>query len=188
MATAKKKPARAKAAATNQPYVYALLDGGEVFYIGKGRGRRMYHHAQDALRGKPGAKCDRIRAILAEGREVVCKVLSQHETDYEAGQEERRLIACTAGLTNISTGGQLGGVSPKERIRRNAQRILGNMLSLPEWLGELTAEKRAACERFFGVSPEKFYWDCRFALEQEARDPAPNCITVRNGVGQMGHC
>ena len=36
------------------PYVYTLADADGVFYIGKGRGRRMFHHAKEALRGKPG--------------------------------------------------------------------------------------------------------------------------------------
>ena len=47
------------------PYVYTLADADGVFYIGKGRGRRMFHHAKEALRGKPGTKCDRIRQALA---------------------------------------------------------------------------------------------------------------------------
>lgn len=43
-----------KAAIPSGPYCYALLDAGEVFYIGKGRGRRMFFHEREARVGKPG--------------------------------------------------------------------------------------------------------------------------------------
>lgn len=35
------------------PYVYALVDPRDnaVFYIGKGKGRRMYEHEREAARG-----------------------------------------------------------------------------------------------------------------------------------------
>jgi hypothetical protein len=52
-------------------YVYALEDprDGKVFYIGRGVRDRVLHHAWDALASdEPGAKLDRIRAIVADGR------------------------------------------------------------------------------------------------------------------------
>lgn len=92
--TAKKKP--------SGPYVYALCEDGVPFYIGKGRGSRMFAHMKHANRGGLGPKCDRIRAVLAGGGEVEHRILSEHSTDEEALEAENRLLKELPGLTNIA--------------------------------------------------------------------------------------
>lgn len=96
--------ATAKKAAANpaDPYCYALLDDGVVFYVGKGRGRRMYQHQVDALRGATGAKCERIREIVEAGREVECRVLSVHANDEQAVEAENKLLREMDGLLNCA--------------------------------------------------------------------------------------
>ncbi len=61
-------------------YVYRLIDprNGETFYVGKGKGNRLYEHAAansvaDVDYGLASAKIDRIRAIHLGGFEVGCK-------------------------------------------------------------------------------------------------------------------
>lgn len=63
-------------------YVYLLSDprGGEVFYVGKGRGNRAFAHAADAedVADHPelqSAKCRRILDIRSSGSDVVVHVL-----------------------------------------------------------------------------------------------------------------
>ena len=54
-------------------YVYRLIDprNGETFYIGKGKGNRLFAHAQgDTEEDSLSEKMDRIRAILLAGFEV----------------------------------------------------------------------------------------------------------------------
>lgn len=93
-------------------YVYTLVDprDGAVFYVGKGKGDRLSQHEAEARKGKPGAKCERIRAIWADGVEVVRKRVAHFATETAALREEERLIREIGlrNLTNIAPGGRGG--------------------------------------------------------------------------------
>lgn len=184
MATAKKPVAKKKA--PGSPYVYALVDAGQVFYIGKGRGQRMYAHVKDAQRGCVGPKCDRIRAILASGREVEHRVLAVYQSDTEAYAAERDFIAAHSDLTNIASGGGALAVAPKERMRQQAQNMLDRMQTFEDWLPCLTDAGRNVITTVFG-SPRAFYDRLVEALRNETSDPQPNFMLVRqNGTVEMG--
>lgn len=110
------------------PYCYALMDAGEAFYVGKGRRGRMYQHVREAVRGKPGPKCDRIRAMLAAGREVDYQILSEHRTDAEAFEAEKAWVKQFAGLTNRTAGG--GGVLAPDAAERDLTRAFLDAIKL----------------------------------------------------------
>jgi len=88
-------------------YVYRLIDprNGETFYIGKGKGNRLFAHAQgDTKEDSLSEKMGRIRAILLAGFEVA-HVVHRHGMDEKTAFEvEAALIDAYPGITNIMDG------------------------------------------------------------------------------------
>lgn len=104
-------------------FVYDLIDprNGEVFYVGKGSGRRPGQHTKEAMSGKRSRKCDRIRAILAGGAEVRVTIARRFTSEQDAYAFEIERIADIglANLTNVLPGGYGGAMG--RAVRKAAQ-------------------------------------------------------------------
>ena len=99
-------------------YVYRLIDPrtGQTFYVGKGKGNRLYAHINDALKNYNGrsykdrdeddisAKIKQIREIKDAGLEVIHIIQRYGLSEKEAFEVEAALIDCFPGLTNIQSG------------------------------------------------------------------------------------
>lgn len=150
-------------------YVYALIDPrtDEVFYIGKGTGKRMYAHEKEARRGKISnqAKYLKIKSILDDGYSVEYKVLRHLEDEDAAYQAEVEEILAHAHLTNANKGGggSFCGVVSIKREADKARQLLDKMLDLDVWLNSISEWQRKAAI-IVGGSPEACYHKIRNEL------------------------
>ncbi len=90
-------------------YVYLLTDprNGQIFYVGKGNGNRIFDHANEAIRNpKKTDKLERIRRIRKSGQEVHYDILRHGLTETEALEVEAAIIDYIgqANLTNENIG------------------------------------------------------------------------------------
>jgi uncharacterized protein len=122
-------------------YVYRLIDPrtGHTFYVGKGRGDRVFEHVKGALNEDEAEddalidlKTETIRDIQRQGEQVL-HIIHRHgiETPEQAYLVEAALMDAYPGITNIA-----GGHASAEYGCRTAQQMVGTY----------SAEELKACE------------------------------------------
>lgn len=96
-------------------YVYRLIDprNGQTFYVGKGKGNRVFQHVKCAIDYYDGVdetsdddpnKLRIIKDILDEGLEVIHVIQRWNLTEKEAFEVESALIDAYQGLSNLQNG------------------------------------------------------------------------------------
>lgn len=138
-------------------YVYMLIDpdGDSIFYVGKGKGKRVQSHAKNAkaLKIDNAEKHKAITAIHERGEKVKERVFFRTDNEHEAYAIERALIQELkhCGLTNIAKGVKTNAeldlerakalrckVAPLEWLRANPDKdiikVWGGMSEFHAWM------------------------------------------------------
>lgn len=90
-------------------YVYTLIDPRDaaVFYVGKGKGLRAWHHEKAERRGveRNAIKAEKLGQIRRAGLRPIVTIVQDGLTEREAYRLERSMIVSRhAELTNIALG------------------------------------------------------------------------------------
>jgi hypothetical protein len=115
-------------------YVYRLIDprNGQTFYVGKGRGDRVFQHIRGALKEEDTSdEMDLKRKIILDIQRAnlsVLHVIHRHglESSEAAYEVEAALMDAYYGLTNIS-----GGHGSLERGCRHVDQIVSDYRAEP---------------------------------------------------------
>ncbi len=143
-------------------YVYRLIDprNGETFYVGKGRGNRIFHHVKSALstiddEDATDLKLQRIKDISSAGL-AVGHVIHKHNIESEdvAFQIEAALIEAYPGVTN-----KVGGHDTGDYGCRHVEEIVS----------EYASQAFEAAEPLILISIAKSYEDERLDIYDAVR-------------------
>jgi len=147
-------------------YVYYLISSidGNVFYIGKGSGNRMYKHIQIAegnsmVKSKNPYLYNKINKILNDGGEVICTKIFETNNEDLSYEKEKLFIEKFGlnNLTNITEGG-LGGLigewdeERKDKLRKS--KSIGNRKGKPH-----SEKTKAKIRETMKVKGYNKYWE-----------------------------
>lgn len=161
-------------------YVYRLIDprNGETFYVGKGKGNRVFAHAEDKIGSEEDGvteKLKRIREIKNAGFSV-SHVIHRHGLDEKTAYEvEAALMDAFPATANVS-----GGHGSGDRGIMHANEIIEKFkLEFAEFLHPILIIKinRSATEK-------SIYEAVRYAwkLDRKRAQKAEFVLAVVNGI------
>lgn len=165
-------------------YVYMLADpvSWRVFYVGKGKGKRIKHHAARCKAGKVdnAEKHKAIREIIERGDHVLELVFGSYQDERAAYCVERKLIESLRGygLTNI----MLGIVTNDERAEAQARELLTRTKTYKDWIRTASTDQLNAAAKI-GGSHVAFYREFIGSLLRLARCGHDDAARFRSVFG-----
>lgn len=113
-------------------YVYTLArPDGVVFYVGKGKGKRVADHEKEALRGHNCPKCELIRSIWQQGGIVQRAIVFETDDERAALDREAELIRELGQdrLMNRVPGGRGYARGPRRPKNKDQARLYAQKLN-----------------------------------------------------------
>ena len=117
-------------------YVYFLVDprSNEIFYVGKGKGNRMYQHKPFVDNAVNSIKVKRLEDIVTAGEEVFRMVFKRFRSESKAFACESQLIKYLPNLTNIAKGQE----SPLKNHIAKIQDSIDRIVPLDRWIRKVS--------------------------------------------------
>lgn len=137
-----------------QYYVYVLArPNGKVFYVGKGKGKRVFGHEAEARSGHTSHKCNVIRKIWKNGGQVQRYIIFTTDDEQEALEYERETIALYGlhNLTNQTTGGERAfvmGDDAKAKLVASLRQYRSTPEGRAAHLRQIESARRARKEKY----------------------------------------
>lgn len=166
-------------------YVYSLIDPREEpglqshFYIGKGKGDRVFAHLSQDLSGSTEMrnKYERIEAIRRSGVEPTFAIIAHGLTEKDALRLEAQLIAVMDGMTNLAGGhyGQDYWLNGQQIEQRYGQPIPEDDLPGPTLFVSLNGKKEDGLPPYTDIAED----------ENELRRRTLGDWNVRNNAGRI---
>lgn len=187
-----------------QAYVYRLVDprNGKTFYVGKGRGNRVFAHAKEALRNYNGNNCFNeneqystkadeeeslkyrtIREIGDNGLDVICIIQKYGLSDRDAFIIESSLIDAYSlenNLTNKIKGFD-SSIEPKNVVTLQRDLAAEEYIDSPENPKYMIIKVK---DYWLNKNNNDRYETTRFAwkINREQAKQYPYVLSVTNGV------
>ena len=114
-----------------QYYVYQLIDprNSKPFYVGKGKGERIYAHEREAEGKSQHPKCRVIREIKELGYVIEYKILKRFEDEEQAYLYEAEVIL-DIGLENLTNLVHGGNINTNKRSNNCEHRAMVSLLAV----------------------------------------------------------
>lgn len=164
-------------------YVYYLIDprNGATFYVGKGKGNRVFQHAMGFSEGKPKSeKISLILEILEAGLEVQYIILRHGLIEKEAFEIESAMIDYI-GLDILTN--QVNGYEAEDRGKMSPQEIIAIYNAEEVEINEPVIAININRLYKRGMSPDKLYDSTRSAWKMSRRrEKAKLVLSIYRGI------